>query len=87
MRCDRYVIAQTEVGDALYVQCQQSTARRPFAGVRYQEQVMSMNKDQVKGRVKETKGKIKEAAGMLVGDPGSKRQGPENYRQSASKVW
>jgi uncharacterized protein YjbJ (UPF0337 family) len=29
---------------------------------------MSMNKDQVEGRVKETKGKIKEAAGMLVGN-------------------
>jgi len=29
---------------------------------------MSMNKDQVKGRVKEAKGKIKELAGKLVGN-------------------
>lgn len=29
---------------------------------------MSMNKDQVKGRVSEVKGKIKEVAGKLVGN-------------------
>ena len=29
---------------------------------------MSMNKDQVKGRVKEAKGKIKEVTGKLVGN-------------------
>ena len=29
---------------------------------------MSMNKDQVEGRVKEAKGKIKEVAGSLVGN-------------------
>ena len=29
---------------------------------------MSMNKDQLKGRVKEVKGKIKEVAGKLVGN-------------------
>jgi uncharacterized protein YjbJ (UPF0337 family) len=29
---------------------------------------MSMNKDQLKGRVKEAKGKIKEVAGKLVGN-------------------
>ena len=44
-------------------------AQRPtFTGIRYQEQVMSVNKDQVKGRVKEVKGKIKEVAGKLVGN-------------------
>ena len=45
-----------------------STACRPFTGTRYQEHVMSMNKDQVKGRVKEAEGKIKEVAGKLVGN-------------------
>jgi uncharacterized protein YjbJ (UPF0337 family) len=45
-----------------------STACRPFTGIHYQEQVMSMNKDQVKGRVKEAKGKIKEAVGNLMGN-------------------
>jgi len=29
---------------------------------------MSMNKDQVKGRVKEAEGKVKEVAGKLVGN-------------------
>lgn len=29
---------------------------------------MSMNKDQVRGRIKEAKGKIKEVAGKLVGN-------------------
>jgi uncharacterized protein YjbJ (UPF0337 family) len=45
-----------------------STARRPLAGIHSQEQVMSINKDQVKGRVKEAEGKIKEVAGKLVGN-------------------
>jgi uncharacterized protein YjbJ (UPF0337 family) len=33
-----------------------------------QEQVMSINKDQIKGRVNEAKGKVKEVAGSLVGN-------------------
>jgi uncharacterized protein YjbJ (UPF0337 family) len=33
-----------------------------------QEHLMSINKDQVKGRVEETKGSIKEVTGKLVGD-------------------
>ena len=33
-----------------------------------EEQVMSTNKDQVKGRTKEAEGKIKEVAGKLVGN-------------------
>jgi uncharacterized protein YjbJ (UPF0337 family) len=41
---------------------------RPFAGIRYQEQMMRMNKNQVKGRVKEVEGMIKEVAGKLVGN-------------------
>ena len=30
---------------------------------------MSINKDQLKGRIKEAEGKIKEVAGKLVGNP------------------
>jgi uncharacterized protein YjbJ (UPF0337 family) len=45
-----------------------SRACRPFTGIRYEEQVMTMNKDQVKGRAKEAEGKIKEVAGKLVGN-------------------
>jgi uncharacterized protein YjbJ (UPF0337 family) len=33
-----------------------------------QERVMSTNKDQVRGRVKEAKGTIKQVAGKLLGD-------------------
>jgi uncharacterized protein YjbJ (UPF0337 family) len=40
----------------------------PARTIRNQEQAMTMNKDQVKGRVKEAKGAIKEAAGKLVGN-------------------
>jgi uncharacterized protein YjbJ (UPF0337 family) len=36
---------------------------------------MSMNKDQVKGRVKEAKGKIKEVAGKLVGNEKLEQKG------------
>jgi uncharacterized protein YjbJ (UPF0337 family) len=52
-----------------------SMKRRPFAGIRYQERDMSMNKDQVKGRVNEAKGKIKEVAGDLVGNEKLKVKG------------
>jgi uncharacterized protein YjbJ (UPF0337 family) len=41
----------------------------------WQEQVMSMNKDQVKGRVKEARGKIKELAGKLVGNESLEAKG------------
>jgi uncharacterized protein YjbJ (UPF0337 family) len=41
---------------------------RRFTGIRYQEQMMRMNKNQVKGRVKEVEGMIKEVAGKLVGN-------------------
>lgn len=36
---------------------------------------MGMNKDQVKGRVKEVKGTIKEAAGKLVGNEKLQQKG------------
>jgi len=36
---------------------------------------MSMNKDQVKGRVKQAKGKIKEVAGKLVGNESMEAKG------------
>jgi len=36
---------------------------------------MTMNKDQVKGRVKEAKGKIKEVAGKLVGNESMEAEG------------
>ena len=41
----------------------------PSSGGTHSEgQVMSMNKDQVKGRVSEAEGKLKETAGKLVGN-------------------
>jgi uncharacterized protein YjbJ (UPF0337 family) len=48
---------------------------RPFTGIRYEEQVMSTNKDQIKGRVREAEGKIKEVAGKLVGNEKLKERG------------
>ncbi len=36
---------------------------------------MGMNKDQVRGRVKEAKGKIKEVAGKLVGNESMEAKG------------
>ena len=36
---------------------------------------MTMNKDQVKGRVKEAEGKIKEVAGKLVGNEKLEQKG------------
>jgi uncharacterized protein YjbJ (UPF0337 family) len=53
----------------------QNAACRPFPGTRYQEQVMNMNKDQVKGHVKEAKGTIKEIAGKLVGNEKLEKEG------------
>jgi len=44
-------------------------------GGRFQEQGMSINKDQVKGRVNEAEGKIKEVAGKLVGNENLEAKG------------
>jgi len=45
---------------------------------------MSMNKDQVNGRVEEAKGTIKEAAGKLVGDKTLEPKG--NIEKNLGKV-
>lgn len=45
---------------------------------------MSMNKDQVKGRVHEVKGTIKEATGKLVGDETLEAKG--NVQKNLGKV-
>jgi len=50
-------------------------ASRPLTGVHQQEQVMGINKDQVKGRVNEAKGTIKEVAGKLVGNESMEAKG------------
>jgi len=59
-------------------------ARRPLAGVSYQEHVMNINKDQVKGRVEEAKGSIKEATGKVVGDRTLEAKG--NIEKNLGKV-
>lgn len=43
-------------------------ARRPPAGDRFQEHHMSINKDQVKGRILKSKGSVKQAVGRVTGD-------------------
>jgi uncharacterized protein YjbJ (UPF0337 family) len=50
-------------------------ACRSRSGGRFQEQAMSINKDQVKGRVNEAEGKIKEVAGKLVGNENLEAKG------------
>lgn len=45
-----------------------TVARRPPAGERFQEHYMSINKDQVKGRVLKSKGSVKQAVGRVTGD-------------------
>jgi uncharacterized protein YjbJ (UPF0337 family) len=45
---------------------------------------MSINKDQVQGRVEETKGAIKEVAGKLVGDETLETKG--NIQKNLGKV-
>ncbi len=45
---------------------------------------MSINKDQVKGRVQEVKGSIKEATGKLVGDKALEAEG--NIQKNLGKV-
>jgi uncharacterized protein YjbJ (UPF0337 family) len=52
-----------------------STACRSLTGVRHEEEAMSMNRDQVKGRIKEAKGKVKEVAGKLVGNEKLEQKG------------
>ena len=44
----------------------QNRVRRTFAGIHFKECVMSINKDQVKGRVDEVKGGIKQAIGKII---------------------
>jgi uncharacterized protein YjbJ (UPF0337 family) len=50
-----------------------STAFRAIANSHYQEIVM--NKDQVKGRIKEAKGKVKEVTGKVVGNKDLEQEG------------
>jgi uncharacterized protein YjbJ (UPF0337 family) len=45
---------------------------------------MSMNKDQVNGRVEETKGSIKEATGKVMGDKTLEAKG--NIQKNLGKV-
>jgi uncharacterized protein YjbJ (UPF0337 family) len=59
-------------------------ARRPLAEVCYQEHVMSINKDQVKGRLEEAKGSIKVATGKVVGNAPLEAKG--NIQKNLGKV-
>jgi uncharacterized protein YjbJ (UPF0337 family) len=46
-----------------------------FSGLLFWERVMSINKDQIKGRIKEAEGKVKEVAGKLVGNENLEAEG------------
>jgi uncharacterized protein YjbJ (UPF0337 family) len=43
--------------------------------IQVQENVMSTNKDQVKGRIKEAKGNVKEVTGRILGDKTMENKG------------
>jgi uncharacterized protein YjbJ (UPF0337 family) len=47
---------------------------------------MSINKDQVEGRVKEAAGKVQEAAGKAVGNPGQQVKGTINKNVGAAQA-
>jgi uncharacterized protein YjbJ (UPF0337 family) len=51
------------------------TVRRRFPAYVFWERVMSINKDQIKGRIKEAEGKVKEVAGKLVGNENLEAKG------------
>ena len=67
---------------------QAATHCRPLVGmyqhIYQQEHLVSINKDQVKGRIEETKGSIKEATGKLVGDERLETKG--NIQKNLGKV-
>jgi uncharacterized protein YjbJ (UPF0337 family) len=65
-----------------------STTCWPFASLHYQEHVMFVNKDQIKGRAKEAKGKIKEVTGDLVGNQKLETEGKieKNLGKAQAKV-
>jgi uncharacterized protein YjbJ (UPF0337 family) len=69
--------AQTSgvVGSTMKAPARSSKACRSIAGVGCQEQVMSINKDQIKGRVKEAEGKVKEVTGALLGNASMEEKG------------
>src|ERR1700678_3740511 len=60
-------------------------ACRPFAGVS-QEFIMSINKDQVEGRVKEAAGKVQEVAGKTVGSTTQQVKGNINKNVGAAQA-
>jgi uncharacterized protein YjbJ (UPF0337 family) len=66
IRCVRHrTYIQHPVADTGFAEL---SACRPFTGTRSEEHVMSINKDQVKGRLTEAEGRIKEVAGNFTGN-------------------
>ena len=59
-------------------------ACRPRAGENWEEHIMSINKDQVKGRVEEVKGAVKEGTGKVLGDKTLEAKG--NIQKNFGKV-
>ena len=68
LRQFEHLCDDAQTWQATWPKLQAWLARRPFTGIRYQEQGMNMNKDQVEGRVNESEGKIREVVGKLVGN-------------------
>jgi len=62
-----------------------SRTSRPFAG-ESKEASMSINKDQVEGRVNEAAGKVQEVAGKAVGNPKQQVKGAINKVAGAAQA-
>jgi uncharacterized protein YjbJ (UPF0337 family) len=62
-----------------------NVACRPFAGFS-EESFMSINKDQVEGRVKEAAGKVQEVAGKAVGSTTQQVKGNVNKNAGAAQA-
>jgi uncharacterized protein YjbJ (UPF0337 family) len=62
-----------------------NVACRPFAGV-LRSSFMSINKDQVEGRVKEAAGKVQEVAGKTVGSTTQQVKGNINKNVGAAQA-
>ena len=61
-------------------------ARRPPAGVCFEERYMRINNDQVKGRIAQAKGAVKEMAGTLAGDAKLQANGKVQKKRGTARA-
>jgi len=57
-----------------------------FTGPPFQEYIMGINKDQIKGRAQEAKGKVKEVVGKAFGDKSLEVKGNVQKNMGAARA-